>query len=95
MYYEQLNINYPLTYIVDVYDNCDSALVRIKAWDFDKGTNDELIDLGEASDSYLVETYFYPDPETTSKSSFTSNGRLDKLNELDGYIKYDIEVVEV
>ena len=93
VYYEQLKIKYPLTYIVDIYDNCDSVWVKIEAWDYDKTTSDERIDLGNESDSFYAETYFYP--KTTSKSSFTSNGRLDKIDELDGYIEYYIEIVGI
>jgi hypothetical protein len=94
VYHDQLTIDYPLTYIVDVYDNCDSVWVRIEAWDKDIFSSDERIDLGNESDSLIAETYFYP--KTTSNSSFTSNGRLDKEpDEINGYIEYYIEVVGV
>ena len=94
VYHDQLIINYPLTYIVDVYDNCDSVWVRIEAWDQDISSSDERIDLGNESDYDLAETYFYP--KTTYKSSFTSNGRLDKQIDIpNGYIEYYIEVVGV
>jgi hypothetical protein len=68
--------------------------VRIEAWDQDISSGDDRIDLGNESDSFLAETYFYP--KTTSNSSFTSNGRLDKgTNFPNGYIEYYIEVVGV
>ena len=93
VFYEKLVIKNPLTFVVDVYDNCESIWVKIRAWDYDETTSDEIIDLGEESDSYHAETYFYPN--TTSYFLFKSDGKLDKINELDGYIEYYIKTVGV
>jgi len=93
VYYDQLDLYNPVSYIVDIDDNTNKVYANIEAWDNDVD-NDDVIDIyGDSSSYYTIEAIFYP--KTTSSKSFSSDGRLDYADELDGWIDYTIEVVGV
>lgn len=87
------SVNHPISLIVDVEDDVQSVRVTIRAMDDDFWSSDEQIDLDGNSYSETLYTYFHPNLK--SYESFTADGRLDLLDEMDGYIEYYIQIVEV
>lgn len=92
--YEETNsVSYLLSLTVDVDDDVERIQVTIQGWDYDYWSDDDQIDLNGDSSYKVLYTYFYP--KQTSYKAYTADGRLDLLDEMDGYIEYYIQVVEV
>lgn len=87
------SVNNPISLIADIEENIKNVRVMIRASDDDFWSNDERIDLNGDSYSEILYTYFQPNLKPYE--SFTADGRLDLLDEMDGYIEYYIQVVEV
>jgi len=99
--YENTNyITYPLTFTVDIPDDFIYIDVCITATDDDFWTNDESIDLNGDSTTFdgicVNHNVNIKRPQgSTDKQSFTADGRLDLLDEMDGKIDFYIQIVTV
>ena len=92
--YDNTNsVSHPVSLIVDVNDDVQCIRVMISAMDYDVWSSDDQIDLNGDSGSRILYTYFYP--RQKSYDTFTADGRLDLLDEMDGYIEYYIKVVGI
>lgn len=96
VFYNRITIINPLILTVDIDDDIDHVAVSIYGYDKDTYGNDDIIDLsGDLTYPTSKSTYKHINPRITSYVSITDDGRLDLLDEMDGYIEYCIEVIEV
>lgn len=92
--YDETNyVTNPVSLIVNVDEDTNYIQVQIFAYDYDLWSDDDVIDLdGESYNEYLS---FQFNPLVNSYKTYTSDGRYDLLDEMDGYIECYVKVVGI
>jgi hypothetical protein len=88
-----ISISNPFEYKADVEDDITQIHVIISAWDDDLDADDHIDLNGDSITLYDAETDF--NPKIQSYRSFIADGRLDLIDEIDGWIEYYIEIIGV
>ncbi len=95
IFYDDVTIDYPFSYICDVNDDANKISVYISA--IDEGgmfASDSIIDINSNIDSGEILQYFFPG-SNNNVLSFTDDGKIDLQDERDGVIEYSIQVVGI